>query len=375
MKKVLLLSAHYLESKRRAGFHWLAEAFWRAGWQVTFFTTSISWLSYLVGRNHRLAYPILQEAQRIKQVRDNFYSYVWFTPWHPARFPVVLLNNMSHTLFAHYGKLPLGPIEPYIRDADMFIFESGAGLLLFDRFKSLNSHARYVYRASDILTPVWDHPALMQAEERYVEQFDLISIPGAYHFQRFAHFPQARLHFHGLNKDLFDHTYPTPYQDYQHTTNAIYVGTAEFDYDFLERASRLCPTVTFHIIGPISDLPQHPNIVAYGEKPFTEIVPFMMHADIGLNLRAYRPDSESFADNSLKNMQYTYCRLPIIAPSFMKTTRWTNMLWYEPEQDESIQQAMDRACAYDRASISTDGIHSWDDLARILSEENGIIHS
>jgi len=32
MKRVVLVSGHYFESRRRAGFHWLAEAYWRAGW-------------------------------------------------------------------------------------------------------------------------------------------------------------------------------------------------------------------------------------------------------------------------------------------------------------------------------------------------------
>lgn len=40
--KIVLLSQHVLDSARRAGFHWLADAFWRAGWDVTFVTTGIS---------------------------------------------------------------------------------------------------------------------------------------------------------------------------------------------------------------------------------------------------------------------------------------------------------------------------------------------
>ena len=47
MKRVVFVTSHYLESDHKAGFHWLADSFWRAGWHVLFFTESISWLSYL----------------------------------------------------------------------------------------------------------------------------------------------------------------------------------------------------------------------------------------------------------------------------------------------------------------------------------------
>src|SRR5262245_40502738 len=64
MKRVVLVTGHYLESKRKAGFHWLADAYWRAGWEVIFLTTAISWLSWLQ-RNYRMAYPILREANHL----------------------------------------------------------------------------------------------------------------------------------------------------------------------------------------------------------------------------------------------------------------------------------------------------------------------
>jgi 2-beta-glucuronyltransferase len=76
VKWVVLVTGHYLESKWKAGFHWLADAYWRAGWEVIFWTTAISWLSWLQ-RNYRMAYPVRCEAHRLRWVQPGLGSYVW----------------------------------------------------------------------------------------------------------------------------------------------------------------------------------------------------------------------------------------------------------------------------------------------------------
>ena len=91
MRTVILVSGHYLESKRRAGFHWLADAFWRAGGEVLFFTAGLSHLSRLRG-DQRFQFPVRAEAKRIKWVRERLASFVWFTPWHTANLRLALLN-------------------------------------------------------------------------------------------------------------------------------------------------------------------------------------------------------------------------------------------------------------------------------------------
>ena len=47
MKKIVLITGHYYSSKRKAGFHFLAEAFAKDGYDVTFITTGLSLLSIL----------------------------------------------------------------------------------------------------------------------------------------------------------------------------------------------------------------------------------------------------------------------------------------------------------------------------------------
>ena len=112
-------------------------------------------------------------------------------------------------------------------------------------------------------------------------------------------------------------------------------------------------------------LPAAPNLICHGERPFRELIPYLQHADIGLQTLAYTPGAEWFAD-SLKMSQYTYCRLPIVAPSFLRSDR-PHVYYYEPGDDVSIQQALMSAHAHDRLTISADGVLTWDELAATLA--------
>jgi 2-beta-glucuronyltransferase len=247
----------------------------------------------------------------------------------------------------------------------LLIFESKPGLLLFERLRCLNPGARYVYRVSDDLRLLHSsHPVVLEAEERYAAQFDLVSVPSAALLQRFQHLPQAALHHHGIRKDLFDQASPNPYQG-PWDTHLIFVGTSHFDYDFLRCASTSFPHWAFHIIGPIPRLPQRANVFAYGEKAFMDTVPFLQHADIGLGTRSYVPGVESLTD-SLKIMQYTYCRLPIVAPEVLRSGR-SNTFYYRPGDETSTRQALLAARHFDRSKVVTDDIRSWDEIAQALA--------
>ncbi|BBD62256.1 UDP-glucuronate:glycolipid 2-beta-glucuronosyltransferase [Nostoc sp. HK-01] len=361
MKRVVLVTGHYWNSKRKAGFHWLAEAFWHQGWEVIFVTSALSWLS-VIRRDYRLAYPVLQEANQLQLIRENFWSYVWFTPWHPANLRSNLLNHLSRGLFNLYGQLPLGTVEPLLKETDLFIFESTPALLLFDRCKQLNPQAQFIYRVSDDLRLLRNHPVVLNTEERVAPKFDLVSVPSQHIYRLFAGLPNLALELHGLRKDIFNQEYANPYSG-SDTPNVVFVGNAHFDYEFLEQASQLLPNWQFHIIGPMNNLPQRNNILAYQELPFESTVAYIKHADIALQTLAYSPGAECFTD-SLKIIQYSYCQLPIVAPAYLASSR-TNVFYYQPGDASSIYQALIAAQMYDRSQIPTYEIYSWDDLVSL----------
>jgi len=112
-------------------------------------------------------------------------------------------------------------------------------------------------------------------------------------------------------------------------------------------------------------MPGAANLTCHGERPFAELVPYLQHADIGLQALTYTPGAEWFTD-SLKMFQYTYCRLPIVAPRYLQHDR-PHVYYYDPGDDASIRQALLAARGHDRGQIVTASVLSWDDLASKLA--------
>jgi len=106
----------------------------------------------------------------------------------------------------------------------------------------------------------------------------------------------------------------------------------------------------------------------YGEHLFEKIVPYIKYADIGLQIRSYSKSSVSLTD-SLKVLQYTYCKLPIVAPEFLKSER-KNLFYYKLGDRESIRDALLNAQKFDKDTFDNSGIHSWEELAKELADGN-----
>jgi 2-beta-glucuronyltransferase len=364
MKRVVLLTQHYYGSIRRGGFHWLAEAYEQLGWDVTFVTVYLSRLTQLRGQDYRLQYAVLAEGNRLKRVRERFTSFVWLTGWHPMNLRLGWLNRATVPLFRLYGRMPLRGLASRVRSADLLIYESHAGLLLFDRFKQMNPRARTVYRVSDSLDVLDVHPVIREAERRSGPRFDRVSSFSPPVHERFAGLGNAFLDRHGIDAAAFDANVPDPYGQGDRPA-AVFVGVAHLDVDFLARAARLRPDVDFHVIGPFTDLPTDSNVLAHGPMPFHRTVPYLKHADVGLACFRYRRGAGSFTD-TLKMIQYTYCRLPALVPSFLGTDR-PGVVAYEPEDDGSIASALGEALAMDRRRTKFPSPQTWQQLAGTLA--------
>jgi len=362
MKRAVLLTGHYWGSKRQAGFHQIARSLLCKGWEVLFFTAPFSLLSFL-RRDYRLKYLKMNELNRLIQKDKNLESFVRFTLIHPVNLKSRLLNKTSYRLFNRYQHISLGQSEEFIREAELIIYESNPVLFLFNHLKTISPDARMVYRVSDDLRLLNCHPALINIEQKLLPRFDLISVPSQYIYDVFGNRPNLKLQRHGINKELFDKKMQNPYPpDYE--TNLVFIGQTYFDYDFLDIAAGLFPKLHFHIIGPLDEKRIRDNVHFYGEKPFADTIAFIKHADIGLHTLIHTPGAESFSD-SLKVIQYEYCRLPIIAPYFMDCRR-PQVFYYKPGNPASISEALSRAMQYDRKNISVENVISWENLTELL---------
>jgi len=363
MSRAVLVSGHYIGSKRRAGFHWIADAFRNAGWDVTFVTVGFSQLSRLKS-DHRFDYGFPAGANHMQKFEPGLDSYVWFTPYHPLnRLPTIGILLLA-PLFRGYGRLQMPRLESSVADADLIVFESTSGLMLVDRFRAWAPRARLVYRVSDDLRLLRAHPVVLEAEARALSTFDLVSVPAEVMRGLFPAHPNVRLQPHGIDAAAFDARMASPYTGAAEV-RAVFVGAAYVDRAFVEAAARGFPRWEFHVIGPVGDMPALPNVVAHGELPFADTVGHIVHADIGLACLRHVPGAESFSD-SLKVIQYTYARLPIVGPDFLRSTR-ANLFTYRPGDPTSIREALLEARVFDRSTVDRSGIWSWTDLARELA--------
>jgi len=359
MKKVILISWQLYNSKTKIGFHWLASAFYKMGWDVVFVTTQISIFS--IRKDSRFKISLIKNLNKLVRVNEKLTSYIHFTFFHYVNHKNNFLNRSFSNLYPYYGKRIPKNLTQQIKESSLLIFDSTSSIQLIDELKKINPSARFVYRVSDDIRLFNNPRFILDREYEIASKFNLVSTPSNYIYNKFKLLPNVRLHYHGIEKKIFDQVTISPYQK---GINAVFVGKNYFDHGFLEIASDIFPDVDFHIIGPIQNLPMKKNIIGYGEIPFVETVPFVKHADLGLHTLAKFPHGESFTD-TLKVIQYTYNRLPIVAPDFLKTER-EHMFYYKTDDRITIKKAMEMAIQYDRKKIKTDDILTWEEVAQEL---------
>lgn len=360
-RSVILISGHYLRSKRRAGFHHLAEAYQRAGWDVTFVTAAISLLSQLRG-DYRFEYPVRAEANRLIPVEERLTSFVLLTRTHPGNLGLELANRLSAPWFARYARVSLGPLAEPLGRADLIIFEGTAALLLVERIRRLAPRARLVYRASDDLRALDVHPLILEAEARAVPLFDLVSAATPQIADFLASFGQVEVHPPAVDKEAFDRKTASPYRE---RPAAAFAGVSpRFDYDTLRAASLLAPHVAFHVIGP-PPRPLAENVFFQPELSFETVVRYLQHATFGL---LFFPSGYPGLGQGNKVAQYSYCRLPIVAPADLGSDR-ANVCAFERGERESLRHALEEAEWMPHSPAFAKGITSAAELAAMLAGE------
>lgn len=354
MKKAVLLTTHLWNSKRRAGFHWIADSLLRNSWEVCFATK----LTYLekFRNDYRFDCVNSTEFNRLIYKKNNLYTYVGFTPLRPIR----AINRLTtiYDLIQIYiaKKHRFIELETYLADADLIIFESSYWLLKIPKYKSINPSARIVYRVSDDIEQMGYSKYMLSLEQDVAAMSDIVSSPSISIHNKFISLPNAHFHTHCIPKHMYDQSHNNPYENLN-KPKAIFAGNILLDYHFINRAADNLPNVEFHIFGNHSNLISKNNLFVYGEHNYENIIPYIKYADLGLNCLT-RP---GFAFSG-KTIQYTYCKLPIVM-SKIDINDIPYYFFYEPGNDASIVSAITEALRYDRSLIPWDQVQSWDSLA------------
>jgi len=365
--RVVFLSNHVYQSRRRAGFHELAGAFAKGGWQVDFVTTGISYLSILRG-DRRLQSLARADFNTTVVAPDGVNSHAWVPLVHPVRTHR-LTEKLEGLAFGHYGRRPSAALEDILTGADIVVFESNPSLFLFDAVKRIAPAARTVYRISDDVRVIPMTELIRRKEDEVIAGFDLLSVPSSIMLSgRFSRHRNARHHPHGIADSLIEGTLGDPFAS-RDVPKVVSVGSTLFDHGFLRISVETRPDLEFHVVGDIPDLTRikAPHVVYHGEVPFLQAAAYSAHADIAIAAYDLRPGSEYLAETSNKLIQYTHFRKRVIAPrSSAERLKCPNIVPYDANDPVSIARSYEAAMALDPTTFDLPSQPRWTDVRDMI---------
>lgn len=363
MRNVLFVTGqHFAEAPRKVDLHFLADALNAEGDHADFLSLRLSQVSRFSseGRWEYARSRICNAWVKLSDLRDE---YIWVSLVHPFAMRYPLLNWLSGRVFRHYGMLLPDAVRKRLPAYTHILVESGIGALLTPYLRKYAPNARIIYHAADQLQTIGAHPCFEEVLRASAQGYDLIHILAEDQRKDMPGGVPVLLLRHGISKDVFDKAVSNPYSS---ARNAVSVGDMLFDQDVLKALARSNPDWTFHLFGRKAQLDTPvANVIAHGETPFETVAGYIRHADIGIAPYQDGKGASYLSQSSLKMIQYTYCRLPIVAPLFAAAGR-AHVCGYEPGNDASILAAFEAAKHYNRAIIDTNEVMSWVETARVL---------
>jgi 2-beta-glucuronyltransferase len=356
MKKVVFLSWHYYNSQRQAGFHFLANAFRDKGFHTVFISSAISLLTFL--RKDAKIYEKNFTKNVIKPMNFNGVESIINTSLFQ---PAVSRDSKILELLAKFFFRLTNASQKEIRTANYVVFESLSSIMFFDKVKLINPEAKIIYRMSDDIEVLKAPKVTVEYERSILSKFDLVSVPTKVMYDKFLALSpdNVKLHFHGIDKEIYNEVKKSPYTE---KINHIFVGNSHLDEEFINIASSLFQDHYFHIIGTFEQNIKKENVIYYGYTPFIETIPYVKFATTGLQIRSNDDGVAETLSDSLKVLQYSYCKLPTIAPSVIPAYHRENFFYYEYNDEDSIRECIEKALTFDKSKFIAN-VKSWDELA------------
>lgn len=362
--KIIFITGHDAEAPRKVGFHFWAESLANKGVDVDFITVGLSGITYLK-KSHRLFTPPLN---RWVNLSSHIRKFIWCPLFHPFSLNNPVLDAITTPFFRLYPAMLPESLKVSVRQADTIVVESGVGLVLMKKLVTLAPNAKFIYNCSDKLSALTFHPLVQKSECDAIPLFHKIRVPAAVMKTDFPVSAPTTYIAQGIDKKAFDTSEPNPFTTKK---NAVSVGDMLFSQKVIRVLAEKFPDWTFHLFGKNAVVKNKmKNIVEHGEQPFSHIAPFMTHADIGIAPYKPAPNADYLSQSSLKMMQYTYCKLPIVAPAFAATGRDHVISFNQDANVESLTSAFERAMHYDRETIDTSQVLSWDQVTNQIFEIN-----
>mgnify|MGYP001398934332 CR=1 FL=1 len=355
MRKILVITGHAAGGDLKATILFQAEALAQMGHDVQIVTVDYSLFRKVV---KGVASPFKPNEQY--QVGPHYKGYVWMPLIHPINLPV---KPLVEALVRVYPQMMDGFIREAARNADTIIVESGTGMLLAPALKRLNPTAEMMLMMCDLMETLPCSSVVVDHSNATIPMFDLVTFPAEAMRDNLQGARKALFLPQGLDKQAFQGEVASPFTQ---PKQAVSIGDMLFDAESISTFAQAYPDWTFHLFGRNSKLPvKLANVIEHGEVPFATLVPYLRHADIGIAPYRDAPFVSYISQSSLKLVQYTYCRLPIVAPEFAAAGR-PHVCAYRPGEKDTLVKAFDMAANLPRENIDISQIKDWHENAQLL---------
>lgn len=359
--KIVLLTQHaFVECQRKASIHFVARKWAEDGHDVSFTSIGHSLISRFKKSSR---YEVLRRQQNNRYVTlaPNLQAGAYIPPIHAFSSSHPLVNRVLEPLFALYGSYLPHFVSRRIRAADLVVFESGTSLVFVDLVRRLNPKAKLLYFCRDLLPSVGAAPILSRLERKLIGAFDSVCVPSRKLGELLPSGGRVNFVPQGIDFEAFEAATSSPYA--KGSRNVVAAGDMLFDRDVVMGLAKAAPDITFHLFGIKWTGDKPDNVTLHGEQSFRTVASHVRHADVGLAPYKMKSEEAYLAESSLKLLQYTYCRLPVILPDIIPATRG-NEIGYATDGRNDWGAIMNRALSWPRATPLQSEILSWNEVAR-----------
>ena len=317
MKRLVFLTGHFPQQKRRTSMLWVTDHLQAMGWHVTYVTVGYSWLSKWTG-DRRLAALDHVPTTGTTQISATLTGIFDYSPYHPLNWPNKTLNRAFHPLNRLFESYWARRLKHPLAQADVVIIESGPPVALGAMVARLAPQATRIYRVSDDIR-LLNAPKILLDAERAHHHFDRISTGSPLIAGRFKDHPNVTLDPMGVPHADINVTTPDPYTR-TGAPIAVCAGSTLLDMDQIADTAKAAPHWQIHVIGRLKSTPPTLlNVTWHGEKPFKDTLAYIKHADIGLAPFADVPGVQYQITNSNRILLYRHTGLPILVPDRLAT--------------------------------------------------------
>ncbi|WP_425045979.1 hypothetical protein [Primorskyibacter sp. S87] len=357
MNRIVILTGHFPNQKRRPSLLWVSDALQAMGWHVTLATVGYSWLSRLAGDKRLRSLPDKPRPGSI-DFSASLTSIFGYAPIHPVGFRSETADRLLEPLQHFFTSYWLPRLQSPLSRADLVVIESGAPVMLAKVARQAAPKVPLIYRVNDDIGLLKAPPVLIDAETRHIPLFDRISTPSPHLARRFDH-PNITLDPMGIPRAELTKTPLDPFRP-RAGIEAVCAGTTQVDLSALQHIALSRPRWRLHVLGHLRQVPPAlPNLVLHGEQSFETTLAHVAHADVGLAPYLDKPGIEYQTTNSNRLLLYRHFGLPILGPDRLCDPEVPAIIGYSDPDAWFRCETQEKRPEF---------LPDWSDLARSLTQ-------